>query len=188
LEVFHLSSHTFFHRKSIRLPGYDYSNPGSYFVTLCAHQRACVFGGIIESKMFLSPLGKILAEEWQRSGKIRKEVVLDTYIIMPNHFHAVVHFPSLAKSPSNQPAPGPKSSSLAAMIAGFKSAASHRAAQHQGLSKNPLWQRNYYEHIIRNETNLEKIRDYINANPMFWDFDGNHPDNFRATAGRPYNS
>ena len=81
-----------FHRRSIRLPGYDYSEAGSYFVTLVTHQREHLFGQVVEEKMILNSFGRIVEEEWMRSASIRKEVKLerDEFVVMPNHFHGIV--------------------------------------------------------------------------------------------------
>ena len=78
------------HRRSIRLKGYDYSYPGAYFVTICTYNRECIFGKIIEGEMFLNSFGKIVKKEWLKSSKIRKEIELDLFQIMPNHFHGIV--------------------------------------------------------------------------------------------------
>jgi putative transposase len=78
------------HRRSLRLPGYDYSQPGAYFVTICAHQRQCIFGEIIDGQMRLNQYGVIVADEWQKSSIIRREIELDAWVVMPNHFHGIV--------------------------------------------------------------------------------------------------
>jgi hypothetical protein len=78
------------HRRSIRLPGYDYSQPGAYFVTICAYQRQCLFGEIIDGQMRLNQYGAIVADEWQKSSIMRREIELDAWVVMPNHFHGIV--------------------------------------------------------------------------------------------------
>ncbi|MGH8567276.1 MAG: transposase, partial [Gammaproteobacteria bacterium] len=79
-------------RRSIRLEGYDYAAPGAYFVTICTHGRACLFGEITHGEIKLSVPGEIAAEEWRRTAAIRSEVVLDAFVVMPNHIHAIVWF------------------------------------------------------------------------------------------------
>ncbi len=78
------------HRRSIRLPNYDYSRSGIYFVTICTHQKQCLFGEIDRGKMFLNQIGNIVREEWLKSTRIRKEIELDEWVIMPNHLHGIV--------------------------------------------------------------------------------------------------
>jgi putative transposase len=78
------------HRRSIRLPGYDYSQSGAYFVTICAYQRQCLFGDVVDGQMVLNQYGAIVADEWQKSSVIRREIELDAWMVMPNHFHGIV--------------------------------------------------------------------------------------------------
>ena len=78
------------HRRSIRLPGYDYRQSGAYFVTICACQRQCLFGDIIDGRMILNQYGMVVANEWQKSAVIRREIELDAWVVMPNHFHGIV--------------------------------------------------------------------------------------------------
>nr|VFK15997.1 MAG: hypothetical protein BECKLPF1236B_GA0070989_10879 [Candidatus Kentron sp. LPFa] len=78
------------HRRSIRLRGYDYSQPGAYFLTICTQERECLFGDIVEGEMRLNHAGKIVAEEWRQTAAIRKEIQLDQWVVMPNHFHGIL--------------------------------------------------------------------------------------------------
>ena len=77
-------------RRSIRLPGYDYSSPGAYFITICTHQHSCIFGDIIDGQMHLNEMGRIAADEWLQTAVIRQEIELDEWGVMPNHFHGIV--------------------------------------------------------------------------------------------------
>ena len=173
------------HRRSIRLEEYDYGQPGAYFVTLCAHQRECLFGEIQEGKVVLSEMGRIVEREWTVSANIRREIDLDTFIIMPNHMHGIVtirdHHPvgATGRSPlhSRQHTLLPKT--LGSFIAGFKSSATKRINGLRGTPGRPVWQRNYYEHVIRNEIDLEEIREYIQNNPLKWLEDENHPNKLK---------
>ena len=124
------------HRHSVRLPGYDYTQPGAYFITLCAHQRECLFGDI-DSKgvLTLSAIGQIVAEEWRRSALIRREIQLDAFVVMPNHVHGIAIFTSMAPEDieacgdvgAHGRAPLPRRPrSLGAFIAGFKSSVTAR--------------------------------------------------------------
>ncbi len=78
------------HRRSIRLKGYDYSSAGAYFITICAYQRACLFGEIVDGMMQLNEFGQIVADEWLKSSEIRREIALDEWVVMPNHIHGIV--------------------------------------------------------------------------------------------------
>ncbi len=159
-------------RRSPRLPGYDYAQDGGYFVTICTHERACLFGEVIDGAMRLNALGVIVAEEWQRSGEIRAEIVLDAWVIMPNHMHAIVfiHHADLDYVPggeSNCPT-GPRPKSLSSLMAGFKSVATKRINAHRGMPGAPVWQGRYHDHIIRHERDLDRHRQYIIENPARW--------------------
>lgn len=179
------------HRRSIRLKGYDYTQPGAYFVTCCAHKRAEIFGRVSRGKIELSALGQIIREEWLRSAEIRKEIQLfeDEFVVMPNHFHAIVRIIEIAgiegahplegRTPStptdaSQPIPLRRvRHSLGSFLAGFKASVTSRAKRE--LNRTSIWQRNYYEHIIRNEVEFNNIWNYIDTNPLHWREDKLHP-------------
>ena len=171
-------------RRSIRLKDYDYAQPGAYFVTICTHGRVCLFGDIVDGQMVFNPLGQIVHDEWLHTPEIRSEVELDAFQVMPNHFHAIV---MVTHSPSPKPTVGahgraplhrpPKS--LGSIIAGFKAAATKRVNQLRGAPGIPVWQRNYYEHVIRDEGKLDTIRQYIVDNPAKWAEDPENPRNLR---------
>ncbi|WP_306547897.1 transposase [Desulfobulbus sp.] len=165
------------HRRSIRVKGYDYSSAGAYFVTLCTHNRQCLFGEIVGGEMCLNAMGKIVAEEWVKTGLIRQENELDAWVVMPNHLHGIVmvldqgarRAPLQPNATNRRGERAPKS--LGALIAGFKSAATKRINQMRQTPGPPIWQRNYWEHIVRNEKDLHEIRQYICNNPMSWAMD-----------------
>lgn len=175
------------HRRSIRLKGYDYSQAGAYFITICTHQRECLFGAIANSVMELNDYGQILSEEWMRSSQIRQEIELDAWVVMPNHFHGLVIIRQIEKSTRNvrangrSPLPGVappmKPRSLSSLIAGFKSVVTKRINIARNTPETPVWQPNYYEHIIRDESSLQQIRQYILTNPQSWELDQLHPNN-----------
>ena len=176
-------------RRSIRLRGYDYSQPGAYFITLCTETRKCLFGEISDGGILLSAFGRIVDEEWHRTIQIRPTVALDAFSIMPNHVHGII----VLNEPSGQEirrgtmhrAPTPKferfgkpiSNSIPTIIRGFKSAVTQRINEMRGTPGSAVWQRNYYEHVIRNEIDLDEIRQYIVNNPFKWPEDENHPAN-----------
>ena len=179
------------YRRSIRLKGYDYSQPGAYFVTICAYQRQCIFGTIIDEQMCLNQYGEIVADEWQKSSVIRQEIKLDRWVVMPNHFHGIVMITSngvgarRAASPlgnGRSPLQGNshrqmKPKSLSSLMASFKSITTKKINILRNAPKTPLWQRNYYEHIIRDRNSMNKIREYIINNPLSWSIDQLHPQN-----------
>ncbi len=179
------------HRRSIRLQDYDYSQNGAYFITLCAHNRECLFGEVVDGEMKLSALGQIVRDEWAKTSVIRTEIELDEFVVMPNHFHAIVLIiKSDEQSRGNPvgahgraPLPAPTLSrppkSLGALVAGFKSAATKHINELRDTPGAPVWQRNYYEHVIRNKSALNDIRSYIQTNPARWADDQENPANHR---------
>lgn len=171
------------HRRSIRLPGYDYAAAGAYFVTICVHDRACLFGEVA-----LSEIGAIVVEEWLRSEEIRQEIVLDAWVIMPNHMHGIVIIegtdesghrrgdrPVALTTTSPDRPKGPRPKSLASFMAGFKSAATKQINILRNTPGMKVWQRSYYEHIIRDDDDYIRIRAYIEHNPARWAEDRLNP-------------
>jgi REP element-mobilizing transposase RayT len=184
----------------MRLKGYDYSQEGAYFVTVVAWHRECLFGEITCEEARLNRIGKIIEHEWLALPKRLHYVELGAYAVMPNHFHGILflhehvgatrHDPTGSRSgaiPSSivkresvegSPLPrGPKSSSLGAILAQFKSRATKRIWKIPEFKETPVWQRNYYEHIIRDQTDLQNKTDYIEANPLLWEQDNENPVN-----------
>ena len=186
-------------RRSIRLQGYDYSQAGAYFVTLCTHNRECLLGEIINGEMRLNDSGRIVANEWLKTAEIRNEIELDEWVVMPNHFHGILVINNCCAAPDcrgdrpvalingdtvsgkkgDRPvAPtGPQPRSVGAVMAGFKSAVTKRINELRQTPGAKLWQRNYWEHIVRNEPELSRIREYIHNNPAQWELDKLHPGN-----------
>jgi len=170
---------TRFHRRSIRLKDHDYAQPGAYFVTICADRRQSLFGAVVEFEMRPNAFGRVVEEEWFRSAELRREIMLDAFVVMPNHIHGIVFIGyttaqgATGRSPLRRPGPG--SHSLGAFVAGFKSATTIRINAIRQTPRRPVWQRNYYEHIIRDERDLEPIRDYILSNPANWPNDRENP-------------
>ncbi len=171
-------------RHSIRLKDYDYTQSGAYFITLVTYQRENRFGKIINREMKINEYWEIVVNEWKKSALIRAEIELDVYVVMPNHFHAIVYITDNFDvhrcrgdrpiAPTTTISAGPTPKSIGALVAGFKSAVTHQINQKCLTSGLPVWQRNYYEHIIRNEKSFLKIRRYILENPMQWEQDSLH--------------
>jgi len=171
------------HRRSIRLKGYDYSRAGAYFITICTHGRECLLGDLSDGVMRLNEYGNIVRDEWLKTGKIRHNVVMDEFVIMPNHIHGIIIITDhrrgdrpVAPTPEPIPASGPKPKSIGSFIAGFKSTVTKQVNELRGAPGAKLWQRNYYEHVIRDEGDLNRIRQYILDNPARWAEDENNPD------------
>ena len=190
------------HRRSIRLQGYDYSQTGGYYVTIVAWHREFLFGEIANQEMRLNKLGKIIEWEWLELPKRLPYVELGVSVVMPNHFHGILFIhenvgatrqgqtisqpnaePSQIITPESMdgsPLPcGPKPVSLGAIMAQFKSRVTKRVWKFPELNNTPVWQRNYYEHIIHNEKDLQNKTDYIEANPLLWGEDEENPINLK---------
>lgn len=173
------------HRHSIRVSGYDYSAAGGYFVTVVAFQRQCLFGEVVGGEMRLSALGRIVQEEWFKTTTLRPYVELreDEFVVMPNHLHgiiwilndegAVVGAQRRCAPTTGVTAINVVPRSLGAIVRAIKSAVTYRAGKELNIS--PIWQRNYFEHIIRNQEDYDSIAGYIIANPEMWGQDEENP-------------
>ncbi len=167
-------------RQSIRLKNYDYSQPGYYFVTICTWNRLNIFGDIDNAQMDLNLYGKMVEKAWGELKVRFPDAYLDEFEIMPNHFHgiiAIVGAPLVGargERAGTRPAP-----TLGAIIGAFKSITARQFILSLKDKKNhsQLWQRNYYEHVIRNEKELFELRQYIQQNPLKWELD---PENVGA--------
>jgi putative transposase len=156
------------HRQSIRLPKMDYSRTGLYFVTICAHGRACIFGEIENSEIQLTHAGRTVQSTWNDLPKHYPHAALDSFIVMPNHVHGVLELREL------DPGSAPRHT-LSEVVRAFKSFSARRINKRRGVPGAPVWQRNYYERIIRDENELEAIRRYIADNPSGWADDPENP-------------
>ncbi|WP_157850594.1 transposase [Chloracidobacterium thermophilum] len=240
------------HRRSIRLRGYDYSQAGAYFVTICTRNRACLFGEVVDGTVQLNPLGEIVQQTWHNLPNHVAGIRLDTFVVMPNHVHGIIMIdddtgaktmgadgvvgtdgvgahggvgagsepapthqpaPTIEPTPTHQPTPttetknptatltstitpatetapiieattpGPaamsavrlKRQGLPEIIRQFKTFSARRINEHQGTPGIAIWQRNYYEHIIRNREALHRIRQYVLDNPRRWASDRENP-------------
>jgi len=174
------------HRQSIRLPGYDYTQPGAYFITITTHNRESLFGQIDDGVMLLNEWGEFARAEWLNTTKIRPYVELDEFCIMPNHIHGIIvirehsdrgmardgrgtarRAPTEIITPTEQFGK-PISHSIPTIVRAYKSAVTKRINEINHTPGAPIWQRNYYEHIIRNDIELNRIRGYIINNPLVW--------------------
>ena len=226
-------------RRSIRLQGYDYTQAGAYFVTICTQDRECLFGEVVAGEMVLNTYGRVVTTFWQRIPRHFAWVELDEWVVMPNHIHGIIvitgrgeasrqspdaerhgskgeaHFPlepipgdaspllgDSRQSPDAErhgskgeahfplePIPGdasplqrgdsrpagPPSGSLGAIVGNFKSVTTRRINRIRKTPGARVWQRNYYERVIRNERELNAVRQYIHNNPGHWSEDRENP-------------
>jgi REP element-mobilizing transposase RayT len=168
-------------RRSVRLPSFDYATPGAYFVTICTYERECLFGEILTGEMYVNEIGKIIEEEWLKTAEIRHEIILDEHVVMPNHFHGIVWIlddrndaggrrGTARRAPTTERFGKPVIGSIPTIVRGFKSAVTKRVNEMNPLF-GPVWQRNYYERIIRSDAELDAVRKYIRDNPAKWEED-----------------
>jgi REP element-mobilizing transposase RayT len=149
-------------RKSLRLSHYDYAMPGAYFVTACTHERTCLLGKISDGTVRLSEAGRVVAQVWQDLPAHYPNFSLDEFVIMPNHLHGLL----VIEREGGRP--------LSNLMRAFK-AFSTREIKAQRLVTDPVWQRGYYEHVVRDEADLAVICQYIQDNPAKWDLDDENP-------------
>lgn len=237
------------HRRSIRLKGYDYAGLGAYYITICVWGRECLFGEIIDGKMILNEFGRIVYEEWAITPEKRTNIILDVFVVMPNHLHGifiitenrgrialdgksrethgdkpgcsgelhggnprckvetygngpgytgekpgenprckgVLQYAPTHTSHTSHTSGGLRSPSqtVGAIVRGFKGAATKRVNQLRDAPGSPVWQRDFYERIIRNQNEFDRIRRYIVNNPANWNKDIEHPSNPGATIQVP---
>ena len=152
------------HRRSIRLPGYDYSQPGAYFVTICIWQRDCLLGDIEDGNMLLNRYGEVVNFNWLNLTTVYPHIELDSFVIMPNHIHGIITIKNWDKNHG-----------LSEIMRGLKTFSARRINQLRAVSHIHVWQRGYYEHIVRDETTISKIQEYIINNPYRWETDEMHP-------------
>ena len=183
------------HRRSIRLKEYDYSQAGAYFVTIVAWQREMLFGEIVDGEIVLNDFGKIVSEKWQWLESQYPYIELGAWIVMPNHFHGilVIHDDGRGGSRSapmddisnairgdSRIAPTPiKHKPLGGLIGAFKTVSTKQINLLRDTEGQVVWQRNYYEHIVRDEHEMDRITRYIESNPSQWSEDDENPNNVR---------
>lgn len=172
-------------RKNLRLQGFDYTQLGAYFITICTRNRECFLGEVENDKMRLSDAGLLAKAVWVELPRHYPHIQLDAHIIMPNHIHGIVW---LTRGAGLKPAPTNGDSDrarhgLPEIVRAFKTFSARHINAFQGSVGSPVWQRNYYEHVIRNDESLNRIRQYITDNPSRWHEDPENPD--VANAAQP---
>jgi REP element-mobilizing transposase RayT len=172
-------------RKNPRLPGFGYGKGHSYFITLCTHNREHLFGRITVDTVSMLPAGGMIAHTWELMAEYNPGLVLDAFVVMPNHFHAILGLVDLPKGPGQCPAPTPDVKrrltskpviTLPYVVRKFKtiSLRNYAAGVREGRwerYEGRLWQRGYFEHVIRDVQDLAVHRDYISSNPRKWQLD-----------------
>ena len=175
-------------RYATRLRGYDYSQGSCYFVTICVHERKAIWGTVSDTAFRPNRLGEIAAETWVSIPSLFLGVELDSWVIMPNHCHGIIVLPdkitrgSRAASTPTQEVSGESQSpiepppSLARVINGYKSVSAKLINRHRGCVGEKVWQRSFYDHVVRDQWDLDAIREYINNNPLKWSLDEENPE------------
>jgi len=188
-------------RRAMRLAEYDYRRAGAYFLTICAHDRQCMFGHITGGVMQLNPFGAVVREVWNELTRHYAYIELDAFVVMPNHVHGIIIFvddvddvgaglkpahdraglrPAHTERTLNPTKPGRiKRHGLPEIVRAFKSFSARRINEIRLSPAVPVWQRNYYEHVIRDVDSLNRIREYIVNNPARWADDKENPDGAR---------
>jgi len=173
-------------RRSVRLPAHDYTSPGAYFLTICTAHRVCLFGSVRNQDVVLSKLGVLADVLWRQAPSHVEGIDLDAFVVMPNHLHAIVVIPGDGRGTAHLPwraVPGcraptearpetfshPRKGSLATLVRSYKSAVTKEAGRILGIRE--VWQRGYYEHVVRGRIQLLRVRDYIENNPTRWSTD-----------------
>jgi len=162
-------------RKVLRIPGYDYSQPGAYFVTICTNERKNLFGEIRNGIVGLNSLGCLAAQCWKDIPNHFNNVRLDEFVIMPNHLHGILFLSdrtgTACRAPTDESFGKPQSGSLSTIIRFFKSVVTKSYRELFDEQIDSPWHRGYFEHIIRDDKSLLKIQEYIQTNPQRWQLD-----------------
>jgi putative transposase len=179
------------HRRSIRLNGHDYAQPGAYFVTVCTRQREGMLGRVEAGQVLLSDAGEIARSVWDGLPERFPSIGLDEYVVMPNHVHGIVLVGAQFIAPDPKDGLTRHAPGLGEIIRAYKATVTRLVRRRDDGATNPGvmdkgvmnhaptgfgWQRGFYEHVVRNEAELTAIREYMEANPARWEEDENNPD------------
>jgi len=164
-------------RRSIRLKDYDYSQPGAYFITICTKDRISLFGKDVDGKLMINNYGKIVLGFWNDLDQLYPNVTTDAFVVMPNHVHGIVMIEEIVGAIHELPLQNRNDKMkrrqmlVPKMVGRFKMKSSKRINAIRDTQNMSVWQRNYYEHIIRDEESLNRIREYIKNNALTWNLD-----------------
>lgn len=178
------------HRRSIRLKGYDYASPGAYFVTICVQDRECVLGEVVNGYMQVTKYGQMAHDFWDEVPVHFPNVSVDAFVVMPNHVHAIIVINDVSQGGEGgvsdcggavtAPCAGDTTTidrpTLGQIVAYYKHQTTKHINQMRDTPGTRFWQRNYWEHIIRNEASYRRIYEYVEHNPALWEEDQLHPD------------
>ena len=172
------------HRQSIRLREYDYAQAGAYFITICTHNSVNLFGSVVaglqpalSGEMQVNTFGKVVQTCWEELPAHYPHVQLDAFVVMPNHVHGIVVLVEDSVGEGSKPALATtrKRHGLPEIVRAFKTFSARRINQLYNSLGTPVWQRNYYEHVIRDLSALNRVQEYIHTNPLRWDMDRENP-------------
>ncbi len=170
-------------RRSLRLPHYDYASPGAYFVTICTRHRSCLFGQVRDGTMHPNRFGRAVDACWRGLPDHYPHLALDAFVVMPNHIHGIFVLKPSDNRSSHLMTNGHsvnqnvKRHALFEVVRAFKTFSARYVNDIRNAPGQPLWQRGYYEHVIRDDLSLTDIREYITGNPARWAFDRENPAN-----------
>jgi putative transposase len=162
-------------RRYTRLIEYDYRWPGAYFITICTHDKRLLFGNIINGLMNTNDYGKIVKSCWRDLTLHYQGIGNEIFVVMPNHVHGIISIQNTTQRSGLKPDPTPIHP-ITEIIRGFKTFSSKKINLLRQSPGIPVWQRSFYEHVIRSETDYSQITDYILGNPVKWDLDTDNPD------------
>ena len=168
-------------RRSIRLPGYDYQQAGMYFVTICVQEKECLLGEIVDGEIHLSNHGRLAEAGWNWLNNQYPFVSIDLFCVMPNHVHAIIQIHDVGQGKNPGKEKGVQRKSLGRLVGAYKTHTTKQINIQHDSSGIPFWQRNYYEHIVRNQKDLDRIREYISNNPLKWELDNENPANAKTS-------
>jgi len=168
------------HRRPLRLPEYDYSQPGAYFVTVCTRDRECILGEVVDASFRPNEMGTMVEHTLLWLTRQFPTIQLDAHSVMPNHLHCILLLSATCDPVCSNRARKP----LGRLVGAFKTHSALQTGTARDTPRKPLWQRGYYEHIIRDDGSLDRIRAYIAANPANWELDRENPNTSSASPRR----
>jgi REP element-mobilizing transposase RayT len=179
------------HRRSIRLKGHDYSQSGAYFVTICAQNRECLLGDVVDGRIRVNDAGQMVQRIWNDLSVKYPGIETDAFVVMPNHIHGIIvivgaqfiapincnTINQTKKNESIKQGAINRAPTVGEIVRAFKAQCTHAINQIRNTPGHPVWQRNYYEHVVRNDDGMKRVREYVISNPAKWDNDENNPTN-----------